>query len=107
MRKKRHRGSHFGHPTFIYDDEYPTEEIWLDSPWRYEDTGELVRESPPRPCAKCKGFMTEDGHDPCIANLPGVTAACCGHGSKPGYVMFEDRTILDGEFCFVLRKQTS
>ena len=30
---------------------------------------------------------TELGHDPCIANLPGVRFACCGHGCEPPYLV--------------------
>jgi len=52
------------------------------------------------PCKKCgaKG-PTVKGHDPCIANLPGVEHACCGHG-VPGfaYVMFSNRQVIRGEF---------
>ena len=41
---------------------------------------------------------TPEGHDPCIANLPGVVFACCGHGVKEGYVCFESGTIIRGDF---------
>lgn len=41
-------------------------------------------------CPKCKKSRTKDGHDPCIANLPGVRYACCGHGLKQGYIYFEN-----------------
>lgn len=40
-------------------------------------------------CPKCKKLRTVDGHDPCIANLPGVRYACCGHGRTEGYIFFE------------------
>ena len=43
-------------------------------------------------CCHCRLPRTEKGHDPCIANLPGVVAACCGHGIYPGYFLFKDRT---------------
>jgi hypothetical protein len=32
--------------------------------------------------------MYED--DPCIAGLPGVKYACCGHGASEGYIFFEN-----------------
>jgi hypothetical protein len=51
-----------------------------------------------RPCPKCGRHQTGDGHDPCIANLPGVRAACCGHGVQPGYVAFENGTVIRGVF---------
>lgn len=41
-------------------------------------------------CRLCKEPRTEDGHDPCMANLPGVIYACCGHGLEHGYLKFED-----------------
>lgn len=51
-------------------------------------------------CPRCKQRETAQGHDPCIANLPGVMFACCGHGSRrhKGYVFFENGTILRGRF---------
>ena len=62
--------------------------------YRYVDTGEFSWEVPHRPCPKCNEVPTEEGHDPCIANLPGVKFACCGHGVEQGYITFEDnRTI--------------
>lgn len=80
---------HFGH------------EIYWDGKigqWRYSDTHEQIKTSPPRKCPKCNQYPTEDGHDPCIKNLPGVKYACCGHGIQEGYVMFEDRRVIRGNF---------
>lgn len=55
------------------------------------------------PCAQCGATEpTAEGHDPCIANLPGVANACCGHGQGEGYVMFEDGRVLRGRFDHVL-----
>lgn len=54
--------------------------------WRYKDTGEIVNKESDngRPCKRCGQLPTPDGHDACIGKLPGVTAACCGHGiSQP------------------------
>lgn len=39
-----------------------------------------------------------NGHDPCIANLPGITDACCGHG-KEGYLGFENGIVIRGKFA--------
>lgn len=37
------------------------------------------------------------GPDPCLGHLPGVTAACCGHGSRrDSYIRFRDGTIIRG-----------
>jgi hypothetical protein len=49
-------------------------------------------------CAECNLLPTKDGHDPCIADLPGVIFACCGHGNLgQAYVAFADgRTIRHG-----------
>lgn len=41
-------------------------------------------------CPACKKPRTANGHDPCIADLPGVLFACCGHGCRPGYLYFEN-----------------
>jgi hypothetical protein len=41
-------------------------------------------------CVLCKEPRTSKGHDPCIANLPGVLYACCGHGIHNGNIKFED-----------------
>lgn len=49
-------------------------------------------------CILCKRHRTPEGHDPCIANLPGVNFGCCGHGVKKGYVSFKDGTVLRGMF---------
>ena len=41
---------------------------------------------------------TEDGHDACLGALPGVIAACCGHGVKEGYILFENGISIIGNF---------
>lgn len=82
------RGNHRGHT--MYFDE-PTES------WRYEDDGVLVSEDPARTCGHCKQDTPANGHDPCIANLPGVVNACCGHGDETeAYVMFTNGVTLRG-----------
>jgi hypothetical protein len=45
-------------------------------------------------CHACGLKATKDGHDPCIANLPGVKFACCGHGLREGYIWFIDGPII-------------
>ena len=50
------------------------------------------------PCGQCGGMPTEKGHDPCIADLPGVVNACCGHGTHSGYVHFENGLVIRGYF---------
>ena len=49
-------------------------------------------------CRKCGKVANKDGQDPCIANLPGVTDACCGHGRHEGYIVFENGVKIIGFF---------
>lgn len=84
-------GYRFGHRVYLSG----------DGPFvlRYSDTDEPVPRGPSeRPCPLCGALPTPEGHDPCIANLPGVIAACCGHGVEPAYVVFASGQILTGEF---------
>lgn len=60
----------FGHP--IFQD--------TEGSWRYLNDGSLFNFDRPKPCPKCHKERLENGHDPCIANLPNVKNACCGHG---------------------------
>lgn len=74
--------------------------------WVYADTEEPIRtdgEENERPCVKCGEMPTDEGHDPCIANLPGVENACCGHGVERGYVAFEDGTVIRGDLSTIQR----
>ena len=73
-----------GHPVWSKDGE----------DWFYED-GSTYVESNPKPCMKCKKLPTKDGHDPCIANMVGVTDACCGHGVTKGYLKFREGNTIE------------
>jgi hypothetical protein len=60
----------------------------------------LIKKEPPwsgfdekGKCKLCRQMRTDEGHDPCIANLPGVVFACCGH--KHGYIKFIDGRSID------------
>ena len=65
-----------------------------DGPWRYADTGEPATE-PWRPCVRCgRPAVGEVGADACLGILPGVKAACCGHGVQRAFVFFCDGTRL-------------
>ena len=44
-------------------------------------------------CKSCFMKRTTEGHDPCIANLPEVKNACCGHGETSAYCDWEDGVI--------------
>ena len=61
--------------------------------WFYEDTGESATKNP-RPCKRCGHHSIKDGeleYDHCLGNLgDNVTSACCGHGVKQGFILFED-----------------
>lgn len=62
--------------------------------WRWAGTGEPAR-SGERACTSC-GRVSEDGCDPCLGRLPGVKAACCGHGKNEAYVLFDDGSGIEG-----------
>jgi hypothetical protein len=67
----------------------------------YQDDRTPVDDNNPRPCKGCGVNITPNSHDPCIANLPGTSQACCGHGTErtprgnlAGYAALSDgRTI--------------
>ena len=89
-------GMHFfGHAVEI-DPERPkrTPRSW--ERYRYVDTKEPVDFKKPRPCKLCGLERTAEGHDPCIANLPGVKSACCGHGVSDSHVVLNDGRVLRG-----------
>lgn len=47
------------------------------------------------PCPSCKAPLVVDVPDPCLGKLPGVLAACCGHGDRSAaYILFGDGTIV-------------
>lgn len=65
--------------------------------WLYADTGVLVSDEPERKCGHCGAENRGDGHDACIAELPGVTNACCGHGSiEDSYIQFSNGVTVRG-----------
>ena len=58
-------------------------------------------------CPVCKMPSTKAGHDFCIADLPGVRYACCGHGSgQRGYIAFDNGTTIYGVFEDIYREST-
>jgi hypothetical protein len=51
-----------------------------------------------KPCIKCGKMPTKEGHDACLGTLPGVIAACCGHGVEDGLILFENGVSIKGNF---------
>jgi len=64
----------------------------------YADNKILIKDDFYRYCLKCKEKPNEEGHDVCIANLPGVFSACCGHGIEEGYIVFDNGIRIRGKF---------
>jgi hypothetical protein len=60
--------------------------------WSFSDTGETFEcgHIPERPCVRCGKMALETGEDACLGHIPGVQAACCGHGVEEGYINYED-----------------
>lgn len=47
-----------------------------------------------RPCAKCGRMPTPEGHDACLGNIAGVSAACCGHGMSERIIIHGTQKVL-------------
>lgn len=64
--------------------------------WYYVETEErMTFRDKYMPCPNCGKIPSKEGHDACIANLPGVLFACCGHGIKgKGYLSMVDGTLI-------------
>jgi hypothetical protein len=90
----------YGHPIHIRSEEYTVNdgEILFDA-WRFTETGKLADDIDKFDlvCPKCgKTARDTGGDDPCIANIPGVKAACCGHGVEEAYLVLDDDTRIEG-----------
>lgn len=58
--------------------------------WFYTDDNTIATENV-RPCKRCGQLPTDRGHDYCLGDLgENVTSACCGHGVRKGFILFED-----------------
>lgn len=76
-----------------------------DGVTRYCDDLSEVTADNLRPCPRCNLNPTDfGGHDPCMAALPGVRNACCGHGKDEAFVEFEDGRMILGKFTIGARK---
>lgn len=65
---------------------------WDGENWRYNINDEIVNFQEPPICPRCQEKVTIKGHDACLANTPKAKAACCGHGSRDGYILFDNET---------------
>lgn len=79
--------------------------VTLDgSVWRYADDGSFVwpdHKLRVRPCIRCGAQPTDDLHDACLGEVPGLRAACCGHGVGVGYASTHDHRTFFGEWSSV------
>lgn len=51
-----------------------------------------------RTCGYCGSDHTDDGHDGCLGELPGIMNACCGHGRiDEAYLQYLDGSIISGK----------
>jgi hypothetical protein len=79
---------HRGHPIHAEQDEDGVYAIW-----KYSD-GTNIRSIKDRSCIRCGNTESSEGHDHCIANLPNVEFACCGHGEEDGYMKLNDGKVI-------------
>ena len=70
--------------------------------YRYESDGSPVGLGN-KPCPKCGKYPKDySGQDPCIAELPGVFRACCGHGIREGHIKFVNGVVIKGTFRSII-----
>ena len=70
--------------------------VFENDRWVYKDSN-MPTAGNPRKCGHCGKAKTDDGHDGCLGELPGLMNACCGHGNKDeAYMQFLNGSILRG-----------
>ena len=79
---------HREHPVYAEQDENG---VW--SIWKYMD-GTLIKNTRERDCPRCGKAFSKEEHDKCIANLPNVKFACCGHGVEDGYAKLDNGKVI-------------
>lgn len=66
--------------------------------WFYTDDNTSATKNE-RPCKRCGEYMIDDGNlrfDYCLGYLgENVTSACCGHGARKGFILFEDGRLFE------------
>ena len=65
--------------------------------YRRQTIGYASGVSEDRPCPLCGKPPTRRGYDPCLANLPSVNNACCGHGMYTPYATLTSGFCLRGK----------
>jgi hypothetical protein len=68
---------------FSYSRGHKIEDPHGQGEWIWSDSKKPIDDN--RPCAKCGKPPTLEGHDACLGCLPGIKAACCGHGISDPY----------------------
>jgi hypothetical protein len=58
-------------------------------------------------CTSCGRPPTDLGHVPCIANLPGVPFAFCGHGCESPYLVIDAGVVLHGPEASLLMRRVA
>ncbi len=61
--------------------------------WRFVKNRQCIKDGQPLSCERCGCKPTPEGHDACLGTLPGIKAACCGHGVNKGCVVWKDGMI--------------
>lgn len=62
---------------------------FCDGDWYFCDNNQLSEID--RACIRCNRMPTDEGHDACLGELPGVCSACCGHGVTEPYLITRPR----------------
>lgn len=62
--------------------------LFYTDKWYYLTDGSIFDNS--KACKKCGHHPTKEDHDYCLGTLKGVKHACCGHGVKNGYIIFNN-----------------
>ncbi len=85
------------------DEKEKTENICKSNPNGHKDSANMQAikdhldpSKRMKPCVKCGKLPTKEGHDACLGTLPGVIDACCGHGVKEAYIIFENGVTIRG-----------
>jgi len=60
--------------------------VVFNGEWLYEDGEPITTE---RPCPRCGELPTPEGYDACLGKVEGATSACCGHGVKPRFGVYD------------------